>query len=395
MLLNINEKKSAPRLALFDLGFRPFFMGAGLFAFIAMALWLLSYSYARPIGLSVLLPVTWHAHEMIYGYALAVIFGFLLTAVGNWTGKAMPKGGVLMAMFTLWALVRILPFISLGYQLELAMILELTLILVVYIAVLLPAKQSAQSNNIALVSLLLWMFIGDAVYYAGLLGWLENGVRDGLYLGLYGVVLFILLMARRVVPFFISKGLEVNLGIKERPWLDYVAIIVFVLFVLSDVFFAMPLVSSIFAVVLALLHVYTLVQWYHPDLRKKSLLWSLYLGYLGLVSGFIMKALEPFMAISPTLAVHAFTVSVAIMTLAMMTRVSLGHTGRDVFNPPLLLRWIFLGAIAVFLLRVLLPVLMPVQYALWIELSQWVWLLVFGAFFTIYFPIWCKPRVDA
>lgn len=396
MLFKIKEKIKDSEFALFQLGFRPFFLGAGLFSIVAMFLWLLNYSYQIPIGLINIIPVTWHAHEMIYGYTLAVIFGFLLTAVGNWTGRSMPKDAILVALFLLWLLARVLPFRTLPYQIELSMAVELILILAIYIAVLYPVVRAKQWDNVALVSILLWMLVGDAIYYLGLLGVLQEGVQQGLYLGLYGVVFFILLMAKRVLPFFISKGLDVNLTCKDRPWLDYLSIVLFLLFALSDVFVEEAWLSAMFALPLVVLHGYRLVQWYHPRLQEKTLLWSLYLGYMGFICGFVLKTVEPFVMLSPTLALHAFAVGgVGLMSLAMMTRVSLGHTGRDVFNPHELLRWVFIAAFAGFVLRVIMPILMLEEYALWIELSQWCWLAAFSLFFIYYFPIWWKPRVDA
>ena len=106
-MIQIDNSRKPPAFALFELGFRPFFGAAGLFAVIAMLLWMFMYVFSQQLPLSGIQQVTWHAHEMIYGYAMAVVAGFLLTAVGNWTGVPGIRGTALAALFALWFVARV------------------------------------------------------------------------------------------------------------------------------------------------------------------------------------------------------------------------------------------------------------------------------------------------
>jgi uncharacterized protein involved in response to NO len=130
-------------------------------------------------------------------------------------------------------------------------------------------------------------------------------------------------------------------------------------------------------------------------LWKRPLLWILYLAYAAIIAGFVLKTAAYVGGLSATLAVHAFAVGgIGLMTLGMMSRVALGHTGRDVLAPPAALRPTFLLLVAALLVRVLLPVLMPSHYALWIVLSQGLWVLAFVLFLLVYTPVLTRPRVD-
>ena len=146
---------------------------------------------------------------------------------------------------------------------------------------------------------------------------------------------------------------------------------------------------------LALLHAWRLLGWHTKGIWKKSLLWSLYLGYAWLVAGFALKALTYWSMINPMLAIHAFTYGgVGMITLSMMARVALGHTGRDVFHPPKVLALLFLILLAGAVTRVVLPLLTTGSYAMWVMVSQWLWITAFSGFVLLYAPMLVKGRVD-
>jgi len=109
-MLNIKNQHIVSKYPLFNLGFRPFFLGAVIFAIIAMTIWMAMFVSGWNMQIYGLAPVTWHAHEMIFGYAMAVITGFLLTAVKNWTNIQTPHGTPLFVLFLLWIIARVLPF---------------------------------------------------------------------------------------------------------------------------------------------------------------------------------------------------------------------------------------------------------------------------------------------
>ena len=143
------------------------------------------------------------------------------------------------------------------------------------------------------------------------------------------------------------------------------------------------------------LHLVRLLGWYTPGIWKKPLLWILYLAYAALVAGFALKAGVYLFGISPYLALHAFAVGgIGMMTLGMMARVALGHSGRNVFDPPPVLKLVFALVLVALLARVLLPLLAQGYYLVWIGLSQWLWIAAFAVFFRVYFPILTRPRID-
>jgi uncharacterized protein involved in response to NO len=143
------------------------------------------------------------------------------------------------------------------------------------------------------------------------------------------------------------------------------------------------------------LHLWRLLGWYTAGIWKKPLLWVLYLAYAAIIAGFALKAAAYFTGISPSLGLHAFAVGgVGLMTLGMMARVALGHTGRNVFEPPPLLFWVFIILFAALITRVALPMLFQQHYGVWVALSQWLWLSAFLIYFIRYFPILTRPRVD-
>jgi uncharacterized protein involved in response to NO len=166
-------------------------------------------------------------------------------------------------------------------------------------------------------------------------------------------------------------------------------------FIYTQVFTHHRDMSTALALVLTLLHGWRLTAWHTPGIWQKPLLWILYLAYAAIVLGFGLTVLANLGYLNPRLATHAFGYGgVGLMTLGMMARVALGHTGRNVFDPPPILRWIFLLAILGLVARVALPLLLPGAYSLWIGASQILWALAFGLFCWLYAPMLVKPRVD-
>lgn len=399
MVIITDPQTVTPRFPLWQLGFRPFFFAAGLFAVFGTVLWTALYSF-QWAGLPANYPaMTWHAHEMIFAYALAVIAGFLLTAVKNWTGVPTLEGYPLLVLASIWLMARCLPFT--GWPLVWTALADLVFLIGLFLAVVRPiviAQQWKQAGILAKLGLLL---LANAWFYLGLLGYWPLGSVLGLYLGFYLVIALILTMGRRVIPFFIEKGIGVPFVARNHLWLDRASLILFLAFAVLDLA-AMstgkPLLIylvAVLAVVQVLLHSIRLQGWYHPLIWRKPLLWVLYLAYAWLILGFALKSLSLMVGVSPWLAVHAFAYGgIGMMTLGMMARVSLGHTGRDVANPPVVLNVLFallgLGAV----IRVVLVWWLPNVQAIWILAAQFLWIAAFAGFIWVYTPLWLKARVD-
>jgi len=384
------------RFALHHLGFRPFFLLAGVAAVALMAAWLWLYQFARPLPPATgLADMVWHAHEMIYGYAAAVIAGFLLTAVRNWTGVQTLHRGPLLLLALLWLAARLMPFVG-THAAMLAMAgLDMAFGLGLTLALLHPIAKARQWGQLALLSKVLLLVGANGAFYLGLFGHFAEGVRWGLYGGLYLIVSLILLMARRVLPFFIENGVEEKVTLRNSRWLDLGSLLLMLAFIGVEVLYPQPRLAGLLAWGLFALHALRLGRWHHPGIWRRPLLWVLYIGYAWIVLGFALRGLQLFLPLNPMAAVHAFAAGgIGMMTLGMMARVALGHTGRNVFAPPPALSWIFAGMLASALVRVLPAGLLPELHLFWIGLSQLLWIGAFGAFTWIYAPMLLQARID-
>jgi len=380
--------------ALLNLGFRPFFLLAALFAVVAMLAWsgayLLGWQWPRadyPAS-------TWHAHEMIFGYAMAVIAGFLLTAVKNWTGRQTLHGAPLLLLCMAWLAARVLPFAGSSVPPYGAALADGLFNLALTVAVAWPVFRARQWNQAGILSKLLLLSGSNLLFYAGLLGFYPDGVRAGLYSGLYMVVALIFVMARRVLPFFIERAMERPVELRNRAWLDRTSLVLFLLFWIADILQPDSLPVALLAAVLCVLHALRLAGWYTGGILGKPLLAVLFLGYGWLVIGFALKAAVFATGISPLLALHAFSYGgIGLFTLGMMARVTLGHTGRSI-QPPPLFGWSMGLLLAGAGVRVLLPLLDPGHYLWWVGLSQLLWVAAFALLLVAMTPMWLGPRVD-
>ncbi len=394
-MLQIEKSTPAPRFALFQLGFRPFFAGAALFSIVAVFLWMLVYVFGQPLVPAVLDPLAWHAHEMIFGYTLAVVAGFLLTAVVNWTGQPSLTGPSLAMAWLLWLSARVALYLPEG-GLSIAAVADMAFLLMVTFGVARPVFRARQWKQMGILSKLVLLLIASGTFYAGALGHLAQGVEWGLFGAFYVVLALVLMVARRVMPFFIERGVEEAFTPRNRRWLDIVSLIGVLIWALFEVFWpAQQEAIAILSLALFLLHALRMIDWHTPGIWRKPLLWSLYLGYASLVLGFGLRVLSIWGNLSPFLALHAFAYGgIGMMTLGMMSRVSLGHTGRNVFHPPriviVFLLLLALGAVT----RVLMPLVDMAHYTLWIGVSQILWMAAFGLFAWVYVPMLIRPRID-
>jgi len=381
--------------ALFRLGFRPFFLAATLLAIVSMVIWMAELVFYVRVLPTTVPPIYWHAHEMIYGYALAVIAGFLLTAVRNWTNIQTLHGLPLQLLLLLWVLARISVLLP-GQQALLAtVILDNLFIAYLSVALTVPVVQAKLWKNMGVISKLYFFLIGNVIYALGLFGLFHDGQRIGLFIGLYMILSLILVLSRRVAPMFIERGVGYAVTLKNHIWVDIGCFLLFLIFAVTDIFFTSPAIVAYLAAALCVLHSIRLWGWYTHGIWSKPLLWGLYLGYGWMIIGFALKVAVFITGISPSLAVHAFTVGgIGMMTLAMMSRISLGHTGRDISQPPTGVGLIFLVLCVGAVVRVIFPMILAEHYQLWIGLSQGLWITAFALFLFRYASILVYPRTD-
>lgn len=389
------EPAAATGPALLRLGFRPFFLGAGVFAVVSVLIWTAIYTFGQAVDMGRIPAVVWHAHAMVYGYAMAVVAGFLLTAVRNWTGVQTLNGRPLLFLFLVWAAARVLPFAGGDLPVAWLAVADILFMIGLTVAVLLPVIKVRQWKQMGVVSKLVLLLISNVLFYLGVVGVLDEGVRWGLYSGLYLIVALMLVMARRVIPFFIERGVGYSVELKNWLWLDITSLILFLAFWVTDVFIPLPGVSALLAGILFILHVVRMAGWYTHGIWQVPLLWVLYLAYGFLVAGFALKAVSPALEVSPYLSVHAFAYGgIGMMTIGMMSRVILGHTGRNILEPPAQIHWIFLLLFIGAIVRVFFPLFDQQHYLLWVGLSQVLWLVSFAGFLLVYTPMLIRPRID-
>jgi uncharacterized protein involved in response to NO len=366
-------------LVLFNLGFRVFFLFAALFSLLAMSLW---------IGPRFLSQTLWHAHEMVFGYAVAVIAGFLLTAVRNWTGRKTPEGSTLAALASIWLLSRILALSP--ETLLFSAIGDAVFLLALWLAVARPIVAVRQWRQTPVLVSLLVVLAAQLIYLWGVLNRQAEIQLTGIYLGFYAEIGLILVIAGRIVPFFTRSGLNLPQTLTSPAWLEKILLPLYALFVAVLLGWPGSPLLRWLAAVLAGLNGIRLMRWHTPSIWRKPLLWVLFVAYGWLIAGFVLLALG-----KPRLALHAFSVGgLGGITLGMMSRVSLGHTGRNLHQPPAILGLVFALLFLAAVARVLLPWLMPGQALLWYRLAGLAWIFAFGLFTGVYAPILSRPRVD-
>ncbi|RLA17667.1 MAG: NnrS family protein [Gammaproteobacteria bacterium] len=390
-------------MPLFNLGFRPFFLAAGLFSAVAMIAW--GFAYPGLITLPLNLPAMfWHGHEMIFGYAVAVIAGFLLTSVRNWTGLPTPHGWPLAGLVGLWLAARAAFW---NGHLLLAMGADLLFALALLLSLLTPLIRTRQTAQIGLMSWLILLLASNQLFYlitAELSApWLPNTVnlRQPLMAGLYVLVAFVLLMIGRLLPAFtrMATGGKVELvELAGGTQTKSVMTLLMVLFVLlAPNWLNSPTATAlaeITALLLAVLHGYQLWRWRHREIAARPLLWVIYAAYLFFVIGFLAYAAQP-LGVPGIVATHALAVGgVGLATLGLMARVALGHTGRDVYHPPKLILPMILLLVTGSVLRVCTPVLFPQFYLQGVIIAQFFWVAAFLAFLLVYTPMLVTTRPD-
>jgi len=397
-VIKINQASQPPAgngVALFQLGFRPFFLGAAAMAIIGMLIWMAEIVFYVRLLPEATPPIYWHAHEMVYGYALAVIAGFLLTAVRNWTNIPTLHDRALQVLVLLWLVARVMALLPGQQALFLGMVLDNLFILYLSVALTRPVVRAKLWKNMGVVSKIYFFLIGNVVYALGVFGLLRDGERIGIFIGLYMILSLILVLSRRVLPMFIERGVGGGVVLKNHMPVDIACFLLFLMFAVMDIFYHQPVITAWLAAALCVLHSIRLWGWHTPGIWKKPLLWVLYLAYGWMIIGFALKFSALMLGTSTSLAIHAFTVGgIGMMTLGMMSRISLGHTGRNIMQPPAGLGWFFLCLCAAGLVRVFFPLLSDGHYQLWIGISQALWIAAFAGFMYHYLPILIRPRVD-
>ena len=379
--------------ALFGLGFRPFYLLAALFSVVGLGYWLLSY-LAVVDGGGYLRGVFWHSHEMVFGFAVAVVSGFLLTAVRNWTGRATPTGLTLALLAGLWLLGRML--IVTGPPMIAAFVDVLYLPFLI-VAIALPILSSRNQRNYKVVVLLLLVALVHGVFHIASLGpfpaWLAYTtiiVTLDLLTILYAIV------AGRVIPAFTQNAIA---GAEPRTsmWIEVLVfgamLLIIALRVASDWMVIPVMLSTTLLAIAAVAHAFRLALWQPQLTLGNPLLWMLPVAYSWLPVAFMLRALAQHGVVMPATWIHALTAgAISSLMLAMMMRSTLGHTGRPLAAGGLDMTTFLLLQLAG-ILRVTAG-LFGGAYTTVTVVSGTIWMLAFGLFAVRYLPMLTSPRID-
>jgi uncharacterized protein involved in response to NO len=382
------EPTSRPRWAIGAKGFRPFFLLSAIFAATIVPLWLLVLSGLAPAP-GYLDPTSWHAHEMVLGYAVGVIAGFLLTAVGNWTRRETLVGPPLLGLAALWALGRVVMFLGGVLPHALVALVDLAFLPVLIVVLARPLLAARDRRNYGMLGILGALFAANLVVHLAALGVVGmHAAREGSLFAIDVVVLVILVIAGRVFPMFTRNATGVT-TIRSSQALDVLTIGAMALLAGIDAIAPAHEAGNIVAGVVGLLAIARAARWGTRHTARHPLLWILHAGYAWLALGLVLRALG-----ETSLATHALTVgAIGSLTLGMMARVSLGHSGRPLVAPrPAALAF---GAITVAaVLRVVAPLIASRAYLAELIAAGGFWTLAFALYLLAYADVLTSPRVD-
>ncbi len=381
------------RIALFDYGFRPFFLLAGLYAALLAPWWLHRYVD----GASGALPgMYWHAHEMLFGFVAAAIAGFLLTAVPSWTGSRGFAGAPLILLTASWLLGRVamseliaLPFwLRAGFELSFFPVL---------VALLAPALLRAHNRNTPFLGILGALWLLDAAYLVALHRSDAALAARTLTVTIDLIAVLVTVIGGRIVPSFTGNALRQTgqtAQIVSRRQIDIAVISLMIAIAIADLLGVRATISGALAAIVAVLHAIRLAGWRGWRAPSLPIVWVLHIAYAWLPIAFAMKA--AWLLLGAQWAMkwqHALTMGVfATMILAVMTRASLGHTGRPIqatrgvaFAYGVLTLGVALRLAAAF---------SPQYYLTFVIAAGACWTLSFLLFIAVYGPILLMPRLD-
>ncbi len=381
--------------ALFSAGFRPFFLCAAAWAALAIPLWLAAFAGHVEVP-SLLAPTTWHVHEMIFGYAAATVAGFLLTAIPNWTGRLPLQGAPLVGLVLLWLLGRVAVLASARVGgAGVAAVADLSFPAVFLAVVAREIVVGRNWRNLPMVAALTLLLTGNLLVHAEALGWWASAAA-GNRLGIATLLMLITLIGGRIVPSFTRNWLAKALPGAALPApfdaFDRLVMALTALALVAWVFWPDGRATAAAELAAGIALAARLVRWRGGGTWREPLVLVLHLGYGWLALGFILLgASELATWLSPTAALHALTAgAVGTMTLAVMTRASLGHTGRALTAGR--------GTVAIYALvtiAALLRVLAPfgaADYLVLLCLAGAAWAGAFGLFVVLYGPALMRPR---
>jgi uncharacterized protein involved in response to NO len=380
-------------IALLSYGFRPFFLAAALWACLAMVLWsgLLSGWWTFAIGYGV---IAWHAHEFLFGYITAVMTGFILTAIPNWTGRFPLQGKPLLALFALWLAGRAAMLATDEIGSGVAAIVDCTYLVVLTAVITREIVAGSNWRNLRVAVLIGLTAVANIVFQAEVV--IYAAPTYGLRLGVATIVGLIMVVGGRITPSFTSNWMT-RQGSEKRPAplgrFDIGSIGLAALALIAWIAAPDWYGTAALLLLMAIAQGARLSRWAGARTWREPILFVLHLGYAFVPLGALILALSILWPTSmpPSGALHAWTTgAMGIMTLAVMTRATLGHTGHDVVStPPTIV--IYSAILAAALIRISAPLLSAIYYESLLAAAL-CWIIAFGAFLAFYGPMLVRAR---
>ncbi|WP_428776481.1 NnrS family protein [Vibrio sp.] len=390
-MLNITDKRVEEAIpAWLRLGFRPFFLLGSGYAALAVVIWVWAFQSGQPSPLAVP-ALWWHAHEMLFGFAMAIVVGFVLTAVQNWTGINGTKHHRLALLVLLWLAPRLLLWTP--APLWLTSSIEALFLLLAAYEIGSRVVKAKGWRNLFFIPLFALAIAANFASYATIKGmppFTSSAVWQAM---LWWFTLLISVMGGRVIPFFTARRFNFE---KPMPllWLEAAAQIPLIgLFILSFFPVTFAQLGQPLMLIAGVAQLIRVIRWQSWRTFSEPLVWSLHLGYLCLPLSLLLRGLlsDPFA--SHTM-LHLFAIgALAGVVLAMIARVTMGHTGRAIYEGPnmtLAFAALLLAAVT----RSVAVVLLPDQFYLLINISAVLWVLAFVLYLRHFGPMLVRPRVD-
>ncbi|MFT6556536.1 MAG: hypothetical protein ACJAYR_000383 [Sneathiella sp.] len=394
------QERSHPSSLLFEGGFRIFFLSAALYAALSMILWICDLTgYSEILGLFSVLPGSlWHAHELIFGVIMAVVAGFLTTAVPVWTGGERIRGTELKILFGLWLLGRLAVFMSELLPLPVVVLIDLSFI--PYLAFLIGRQiiQKRLWRNLGFIPMLFFILSGNVLIWGEMLAISNLYANTGIQLSIGFLVLMTVLIGGRVLPVFTSNWLRranKNNELANSVWLKRLTIVTTLLAVFSGPLNAPQLFQALASIFAAIFIIARLLQWKGWQTLSDPLMWILHLGYLFLGLGFLAEAsTHVFIDFPEILANHVLTIGgLGTMVLGMMSRIALGHTGRPlkIASGVALSFWLLIASL---IARILPPLAFPDFEDVGLAFAGIAWICAWILYLIYYVPVLTKVRAD-
>jgi uncharacterized protein involved in response to NO len=390
-----DERGPRRGIVLLGAGLRPFFLAAGFYAAFGVAWWL-GFLWGRLPLPTVWPPIWWHGHEMVFGFGTAAISGFLLTAVPQWTGSRPLSGAPLGLLFLLWACGRVTFLV--GPTLMAVSLVDLAYLPVLTATVTLPMLRGGKRKNLVFPLLLTAMWIGNLLCHLDAHGSIQGQMPRGLHLGTYGLVGMIAIVAGRIVPSFTrnaTQGRGEPSEIRSSELVEWVAKLSLLVSLGAAVLGAEARFQGTSALVSAALFALRMRHWGSLQILREPIVWILHAGHGFLVLALLCKGIADLTDLFPaTTAFHAFTAgTVGTMVIGVMTRASLGHTGRALeVGPAITVAYclVVFGALA----RIFGAAFAAELYRESLLVGGAAWAAGYAIFTWVYLPILIAPRAD-